>query len=127
MSDTYGTEALSAVNAGKAEADAPERPIQNPAVARCLRAWQRAYKKAINDDEDDYYAKCAGDRAFLRCMPPLSGFDNIRDFIACVTYAVVIGVVRHKDADHLLAAAKIALATLRHRPVPTENGAVQPK
>jgi hypothetical protein len=127
MSDTYGTEALSTIEADKPEPNTLERPTQNAAVARCLRAWQRTYKKAISDDEDDYQAKCEGDRAFLRAMPPLSGFDNIRDFIACVTYAVVIEVVRHKDADHLLAAAKIALATLRHQPGTAENSTVRPK
>ena len=123
MSDTYGTEALSTIETGEPESNAPERPTKNNAVTRCLRAWQRAYKKTIDDDEDDYHAKCAGDRAFLRAMPPLSGSDNIRDYIACVAYAVVIEVIRHKDAAPLLDAAKISLAALRHQPKTGEASA----
>jgi len=125
MTDTYGTAALSTIETPEPESNAPDRPTQNSAVARCLRAWQRAYKKACAEGDSDFKAKCAGDRAFLRSMPALSGYDNIRDFIACVTYAIVIDVLRSKDAEHLLEAAKVALTTLRQQPKPP-NGSLSP-
>jgi hypothetical protein len=123
MPDTYGTEALSNIETGPAEANAKERPTQNAAIVRCLRAWQRAYKKTYTDPESDYHAKRAGDRAFLRAMPPLSGFENIRDFVACVTYALVVDVLRQKDAEALLISAKIAITALRQQPNTPAQGA----
>lgn len=103
--------------------DGPDRPSDNPAVHRCIRAWNRAYRKAINDAESDYNAKRTADRAYLNVMPPLSGFENIRDFVACVTYASVTDGIRHRDAEHLLDAAKVALGALRHQPKPTPRSA----
>jgi hypothetical protein len=86
------------------------------AIARCILAKQRAMKKAIADGESKVGAEMKGERAFLRALPPLSGFDNIRDFIACVTYALATDVIIRSGAEPLLDAAKIALATLRHQP-----------
>jgi hypothetical protein len=120
--DTSGPEALAKIATGEsestaAEQNAIERPTQNAAIIRCLRAWQRAYNKNIAKPEcDEFHAKRAGDRAFLRAMPPLSGYDNIRDFIACVTYAIVINSISHDDTQSLFLSAKIALAALRQDP-----------
>ncbi len=56
-------------------------------------------------------------------MPPLSGHQNICDFIACINYASMKGVVTHNDATHYLANARIALAALSLRPKPQATGA----
>jgi hypothetical protein len=88
---------------------------QNDAVDRCNRAWLRAYNKEvanIDEDESTWPAQKAGNHAYLRAMPPLSGYDNICDFIACVAHALVIEAIGAKDSERLLAAAKIAVVAL---------------
>jgi hypothetical protein len=97
---------------------------QNDAVDRCNHAWQRAYNKevvGIDEDESTWPAKKAGNQAYLRAMPPLSGYDNICDFIACVTNALVIDAISACDAKRLLAAAKIAITAVRSEPAPPKN------
>ena|ERR1700729_3106281 len=93
--------------------------IQNEAVDRCNRAWQRAYNKEVADideDESTWPAQKAGNHAYLRAMPPLSGYQNICDFIACVAHALVIEAIGAKDSERLLAAAKIAVVALGREP-----------
>ena len=46
-------------------------------------------------------------------MPPLSGLDNISDFIACVTYGIVIGAILGPTATRLLYAAQVAGSILK--------------
>src|SRR3984957_14911018 len=97
---------------------------QNDAVERCNRAWQRAYNKEaadIDEDEDTYPAKKAGNAAYRRAMPPLSGYQNICDFIACVTNALVLDAIAACDAKRLLAAAKIAIPAVRWEPAPPKD------
>ncbi|MGD1106781.1 MAG: hypothetical protein ABR865_07030 [Terracidiphilus sp.] len=94
-------------------------PLHNEAVERCNRAWQRAYNKKLADidpGESDYPARKAGNQAYLRAMPPLSGYQNICDCIACIGYALVIDAIHPSDAGRLMAVAKIAIAAVRHEP-----------
>lgn len=90
-----------------------------PAVQRCLRAWQDAYDKKIKNlarGEDEFEAKCAGRQAYLCALPPLSGYENIRDYIASVMHALVIHVADPDDVEHYLAGAKVAFSVLRQKP-----------
>jgi len=99
--------------------DAPERPTENAAVTRCIRAFQRAYKKELDDldeDESKFPAEEAGREAYLRALPPLSGFENVRDFVACIAYADLTGIIRQSDAAHFLDSAKVALTLVRYEP-----------
>jgi hypothetical protein len=98
-----------------------DRPSSNRAVARCIHAWRYAYNKKraeLDEDESQYPAEKAASIAYLRAMPPLVGRENISDFIACVTYAVVIRAIWPSDAQQYLAAAKIALGAIYHQPKP---------
>ncbi|MGA2753445.1 MAG: hypothetical protein ABSE53_06725 [Terracidiphilus sp.] len=110
------SEELKTAGTDEPETDDPGRSGENAAVARCIRAWHRAQRKESAAGGSDYKSSCAGNIAYLRAIPPLAGYENIRDFIACVTFAAITEVIRHKDADHLLAAAKIALAPLPQEP-----------
>jgi hypothetical protein len=99
----------------------PLDPGENAAVEGCIRAWNAAYHKALDDlddDDDRYPAEQAGNKAYLAAMPRLAGFKNIRDFIACITYAAVNGAIRRDEADSFLEAAKVALTALRYEPKP---------
>jgi hypothetical protein len=97
---------------------------QNGAVDRCNHAWQRAYNKevaGIDEDESTWPAQKAGNQAYIRAMPPLSGYQNICDFIACVTNGLVIDAIPACDAKRLFAAAKIAITAVRSEPAPPKN------
>lgn len=101
--------------------EAPNRLSENDAVADCLRAWQITMdneRAKLDEDEDERDAEKEANDAFLAAMPPLSGHHNICDFIACVTHAYMWEIIRHQQADHLFAAAKIALSALRLEPEP---------
>ena len=110
----------------ESESEHPDRPSDNPSVGRCIRAWNRAYQKKLkelDEDEDDFEAEEAGKHAYLRAMPPLAGYENIRDFIACVTYAEVVEIILPLNAARYLEGAKIALGALRHEAKPLRTTA----
>jgi hypothetical protein len=101
--------------------EAPNRLSENNAVAECLRAWNITMdneRAKLDEDDDGRHAEKEANEAFLAAMPPLSGHKNICDFIACVTQAYMWEIIRHQQADHLFAAAKIALSALRLEPEP---------
>jgi hypothetical protein len=101
---------------GEANPKTSIRPGEHAAIVRCILAKQRAFGKALADGKTDFAASIAGNKAFLRALPPLSGFEYIRDFVACVTYAIAAHIVSGKAAGTLLESAKVALASLRHEP-----------
>jgi hypothetical protein len=109
---TEAIETTPAPNAAEEPIAAPE----NPAIARCMSAWTRAYKaeKAIKNDH--YEAIRKGNHAYCNSMPRLSGYDNIRDFIACVAHGMLIRVIDWDYSTKLLYAAQVALGTLRRQP-----------
>jgi hypothetical protein len=91
------------------------------AINRCLRAWDYAYDKETadldEDDPDDDAWKNAG-KAYLRATPPLSGYENICHFIACINYASMTELVTHAEAEHYLANARVAISAALHQPKP---------
>lgn len=106
---------------GYAAAVEPERKPASgsgpyAAIACCILARRRAVQLGQANGRSIRDAEAAGDQAFLGAMPPLSSYDNICDFIACVAHAIVTGVLGQKDAIPLLEAAKAALCDLRELP-----------
>jgi hypothetical protein len=95
---------------------APQRSRENAALARCRRAWQRTFKQQCDDGESESVASNEADKAFVRAMPELCGYQNIQDFIACVAYAIVHKIIYKPDADKFLSVTKVAIAALRHDP-----------
>ena len=92
-----------------------DRPAENPAVLRCIRAHNRALKKCESRDPggspEDAHDEGAG--AYLRAMPPLVGIKNIRDFIACVTFALIVKIIPPERAENYFGAARVALGAIR--------------
>jgi len=82
--------------------------LQNPAVARCCKAWKRVYR--AEHDEGDYYAPTKAAEAYRAALPPLTSRENCRDFIACVAQGMLLGAIEEKDGGKLLYAAQIALS-----------------
>jgi hypothetical protein len=94
------------------------------AIASCMRSWNYAYRKRAGAKHaTDWECEKAGNKAYLNAVPPLSGLENICDFIACINFASMKGVVTHNEATHFLANARIALAALSLRPKPQAAGA----
>jgi hypothetical protein len=95
----------------------------NEALDRCMKAWQRTFDLASIDPDDDslappdddstYFASKQASLAFRDAMPPLAGYENIRDFIACTTYAMLKRIFDKGECQQLFGAAKIAMALLR--------------
>jgi hypothetical protein len=111
------TEAIETTPAPDAVVD-PYVFQENPAIARCLRARSRAYKEAKEKNKSDFEASLAADQAYRLVMPRLSSYENIRDFIACVTHGMLIRVIDWDHSTKLLYAAQVALSTVRSQPVP---------
>jgi hypothetical protein len=49
-------------------------------------------------------------------MPDLCGYQNIRDFIACVSYGCICGAIHPVEAPRLLYGAQVAISALRLQP-----------
>ncbi len=99
------------------EANDPIAAAANPAVARYMSAWKCAYKAAKAKRKDDYDAAEEAEKAYRDVMPPLFGYENIRDFIACVVNAMLIGAIEDNQGTKLLYGAQVALTTVRRQPV----------
>ncbi len=98
----------------------------NAALDRCRKAWQRTFDLASIDPKNDslappsdnttYFARKQASLSFRDAMPPLAGYENISDFIACTTYAMLKDILYKDDCQRLFTAAKIALAVLKAQP-----------
>jgi hypothetical protein len=81
---------------------------ENPAVARCARAYLFSYCNVKLKGESDDSARARAGVSYRLAMPPLTGSRNVRDFIACTTHAMLIGALDQKEATKLLYAAQVA-------------------
>jgi hypothetical protein len=109
------TEAIQTIPA-PSEASEPIAASANPAVARCMNAWENAYHAEFAKCEDEEDASEEAQNAYRDAMPPLSGYENIRDFIACVVNAMLIGAIEDNQGTKLLYGAQVALTTVRRQP-----------
>jgi len=83
----------------------------------CRSAWNSAHdQQTEHKGSSNWDCEKAGNNAYLKAVPPLSGYKNICDFIACINFASMTGVIIHTDAAHYLANARIALSTIYHNP-----------
>ena len=92
--------------------------LKNPAVALCTEVWQKIHAATLERTRCVHTAeRCAG-KAFRLAMPPLSGYQNICDFIACAGYGMLLGAIKEENGTKLLYAAQVAHTTSRGQPVP---------
>ena len=110
--------------------------LANPAIVRCREALNRVCRETLEDlhldpatggrlpddpNEDENDKLTAEERynelqkglkdafkAYREAMPPLSGAQNIRDFIACVAHGMLMDVFSSEEASKLLYAAQVA-------------------
>ncbi len=86
----------------------PYEPGVNPAVQHCLDAWQEVFDQQVVGGKDEYSAARAAHKAYRLAMPNPDSDQTIRDFIACVSRAILIGAIKDSDASRLLYAAQVA-------------------
>jgi hypothetical protein len=95
------------------------------AIKRCCAAWQRSYDAYMESTKgsstDTIFAAHQAGPAYCKAMPPLAGYESIRDFIACAAYGILIEAIPQKRANQLLYAAQVALASLHYEPKPRKS------
>jgi hypothetical protein len=91
----------------------------NPAVARCIQAYADALQQALKQEQSHSQSRETARTAYREAMPPLSGHENIRDFIACTAHAILINAIDGADGARLLYAAQVAAGHLR---APQDSG-----
>lgn len=96
---------------------------QGSAVDRCAEAWKRAHdlaslvpKKQRHEEEYDRFVNGESARAFRDAMPPLIGFENIQEYIACVAYAELHEIFTYPERQRLFECARFALSVIRPEP-----------
>ncbi len=98
---------------------------ENPAVARCKKAYADALQAAEEKGADLFSSRRLAKRAFREAMPALAGRKNTRDFVACVAQGMLGEVFEDNHATRLLYAAQVAHITsnalTRKRPKSSKN------
>jgi hypothetical protein len=100
---------------------AVDSPEPNPAIARCYQAYRQAAKAAREKGKYDFEIRSAAREAYRSAMPPLSGAENIRNFIACVAEGMLNESISGTDGMRLLYAAQVASGVIE-RPSPRKPG-----
>jgi hypothetical protein len=91
-------------------------PLPNFVVDQCDQKFAEAVEQALKEGKSDKVAKHLGRIAYCAALPRLSGATNIRDFIACVTYAMAVDILPGNEGTRLLYAAQVAHVALTKRP-----------
>jgi len=104
-----------------AVADTSNPDSDSPAVARCNQAWQTTYDAEMAQSGNKAHAIIYARRAYCNAMPTLSGYEGIRDFIACTAHGLLNSSIESSQGTKLLYAAQVALAALRIQPAPQKQ------
>jgi len=86
--------------------------LQNPTISHCWEIWQRVHDTVFEQHKSRAVASIEARAAFRRAMPQLLGYENICNFIACVTFGMNAGILDEDTGSKLLYAAQIGLNTL---------------
>jgi hypothetical protein len=97
---------------------------ENPAVAHCMKAWERVYDETPKKGRDVYDAEKKANEIYRESMPTLSGIENIRDFIACVAFGMLVDAITDERGTKLLYAAQVALTAAAKNPQPKKLASV---
>lgn len=99
--------------------ESPSTSFENKAVERCFRVWRTVLDSERGRGESIFSATATASMAYRHAMPSLTGYENIRDFIACTAKGILIGAIDSKDSTKLLYAAQVALGSVRSAPAQT--------
>lgn len=85
----------------------------NPAIAGWAEAYNGEYRRLIEQGNAPYLAADRAKTVAVGALPPLTSTPNIRNFIACVAYALGCDAIDIQKASRLLHAARLAHLHLR--------------
>ena len=91
-------------------------PTSDPFVQHCCNAYNQAYAAEREKGAQICDARGAAIDAYRNSMPCLTGYVQIRAFVACVTHGMLLNIIYPSDGSGLLSAAKVALSVLRNEP-----------
>jgi hypothetical protein len=91
-------------------------PLPNLVVDQCYRRFSEAVEQAIKEGESEKVTRHLGRIAYCAALPKLSGVGNIRDFIACISFAMAVEIIPSNEGTRLLYAAQVAHTALTKRP-----------
>lgn len=94
----------------------PSSVPQSPALIHCAAAWERTRQQFLASGNSEYRAGTHAAKAYCAAMPPLSGYENICDFIACVGHGLTAGIIEEDQVGKFLFAARVALKAESLRP-----------
>jgi len=94
----------------------PALQIRTPAVQRCCAARLTSIQDSKAKKLSSFDTQDRASAAYREAMPDLLGYDDIREFIACVAHAMVIEVIDQIDGPKLLYAAQVAIGALHKAP-----------
>jgi hypothetical protein len=86
--------------------------LNDPAVKLCAAVWESIFRATLDETSNIFSAKRCANVAFRMALPPLSGYQNICDFIACVGYGILVGSIKPDIGTKLLYAAQVALGAI---------------
>jgi hypothetical protein len=86
--------------------------LTNPAVAHCLAVHNRTYELELRKKKGEVMARVNAATAYRLAMPPLSGYRNACDFIACVGYGMLSHIILMDSGTKFLYAAQVALSSV---------------
>ncbi len=95
---------------------APAQSARTPVVQRCCDARDRSILESRAMNLSEAKTRERSQDAYLDAMPDLAGYQNIRDFIACVSYGVISGDISPINSPGYLYAAQVAISALRLEP-----------
>jgi hypothetical protein len=76
---------------------------RNPAIQRCCIAEKRSRRDSLSKGLGIVETEVRADEAYRKALPELVGYENIRDFIACITFGMAHGNVTAFQGTKLLA------------------------
>ena len=96
--------------------------VKNPAVEHCIGRYVTTLTESYDTTKSRAELEIIAVRAFRDAMPPLSGTENIQDFIACVAYGMLTDVIPPEIGTRLLYAAQVAQTACKRKPaIPPAN------
>jgi hypothetical protein len=79
--------------------------LKNPAVAHCRDVWELVHESTLKKKKSEACALIDASQAYCHAIPPLVGYENICNFIACVGYGMLTNIFLTGTGSKLLYAA----------------------
>jgi hypothetical protein len=86
--------------------------LKDPAIDRCSGIWTTIFRATLDKTSSISDANRCANMAFRMVLPPLSGYQNICDFIACAGFGILLGYIKPDVGSKLLYGAQAALGAM---------------